>query len=197
MNYNLGAWGTDGRATVGMDGFLAAPPATLVHNPGFEYAAPKTPLGWTTTSTTGDADAGYTEAGGHNSQFRLTHFKGTAHQVRTYQTISNLPDGLYYLRAWVQNAGGQATCQLYASSNGTGQMIALPVVSAWTQIQTPVVTVTNGQCEIGLRSVAGAGGYAALDDVELVPASALATTTATTPAGAAMQRFPNPATTDP
>jgi len=40
QSYTLGAWGTDGRATAALDGFLAPPsPAPLVYNAGFEYSA--------------------------------------------------------------------------------------------------------------------------------------------------------------
>ncbi|GAB3638564.1 hypothetical protein GCM10027422_41540 [Hymenobacter arcticus] len=199
QNYNKGAWGADNRATVALDGFLPAPAAPLVNNPSFEYtAATQTPLGWATTSTTGDADADKTETGGHSSQFRLTHYKATAYQVRTSQAISNLPNGTYTLRAWVQSGGGQRTCQLYAQAGGaaTEQNLTLPTATTWTQVQVPGVVVTNGQCEIGLRSDAAAGNYCSLDDVELVPTGALATTAAT-PASTGMQLFPNPATAGP
>jgi len=194
QGYTLGAWGTDGHATGGLDGFLPPPTPPLVYNSGFEYsAATQAPLGWATTSTTGDADADYTETGGHGSPFRLTHYKAPAYQVRTWQTISNLPNGTYTLRAWVQNGGGQATCQLYAQAGGaaTEQNLTLPTVGTWTQRQIPGIVVANGQCEIGLRSVAAAGNYCSLDDVELVPNTALATTAASA-AAAAPQLYPNP-----
>ena len=194
QGYTKGAWGTDGHATVAMDGFLPAPTPPLVYNPGFEYsAATQNPLGWTTTSTTGDADADYTETGGHASQFRLTHYKATAYQVTTSQLISNLPNGTYTLRAWAQSGGGQTTCQLYGRSGTAEQALTLPTTGTWTQLSVPGIVVANGQCEIGLRSVAAAGNYCSLDDVELVPATALATT----PAGAtpaAPQLYPNPTT---
>ncbi|WP_151087758.1 glycosyl hydrolase 53 family protein [Hymenobacter baengnokdamensis] len=195
QGYNKGAWGSDNRATVALDGFLPAPPAPLVYNPGFEYTAAthnsaiQTPLGWNTTS---DAN-NYTESGGHSSQFRLTHYNASAYQVRTSQVLK-VPNGTYTLRAWVQNGGGQTTCQLYAQAGGgVEQNVALPVAGTWTQIQVPGIVVTNGQCEIGLRSVANAGNYCSLDDVEMV-ATVLATIA---PAGAnplGMQLFPNPAT---
>ena len=192
QNYGLGAWGTNGYATVGMDGFLAPPPATLVYNPGFEYtAATQTPLGWATTSTA-DADADYTEYNAHGGLFRLTHYKATAYQVRTSQTITSLPNGTYTLRGWVMNGGGQTTCQLYGQASGAAeQNLALPTASAWTQVSIPGLVVTNGQCEIGLRSVAAAGNYCSLDDVELVLTAPLATTPTAGPA-TAMQLFPNP-----
>ena len=193
QGYTLGAWNTDGTATVGLNGFLAPPTPPLVYNPGFEYsAATQNPLGWTTTSAA-DANADYTETGGHNSQFRLTHYKATAYQVTTSQALSSLPNGTYTLRAWVQSGGGQTTCQLYARPNGNAaaeQALTLPTTTTWTQITLPAVLVSNGQLEIGLRSVAAAGNYCSLDDVELV-ATALATTAAAS-AVPAPQLYPNP-----
>ena len=195
QGYTKGAWGTDGHATVALDGFLPAPTPPLVYNPGFEYsAATQNPLGWSTAAPTGDADADYTETGGHSSQFRLTHYKATAYQARTYQVINDLPNGTYTLRAWVKNGGGQTTCQLYAQAGdaAAAQTLALPLAADWTQVQVPGIVVANGQCEIGLRSVASAGNYCSLDDVELVPGTALATTPASAATAAAPQLFPNP-----
>ncbi|MGI4867442.1 MAG: glycosyl hydrolase 53 family protein [Janthinobacterium lividum] len=192
QGYNKGAWGANNAATVALDGFLAAPPAPLIYNAGFEYtAATAAPLGWATTSTA-DADADYTEYNGHSSQFRLTHYKATAYSVRTSQALTNVPNGTYTLRGWVMNGGGQTTCQLYAQSSGVDKNIALPIASTWAQVSVPGIVVTNGQCEIGLRSVANAGNYCSLDDVELVLTSALATTPAAASPATAMQLFPNP-----
>ncbi|MDO7884159.1 glycosyl hydrolase 53 family protein [Hymenobacter cheonanensis] len=188
--YTLGAWGTDGRATAALDGFLPAPTPPLVNNPGFEYtAATQNPLGWTTTSTA-DADADKTEGPGHSGQFQLTHYKATAYSVTTSQVISNLPNGTYTLRAWVQSGGGQTTCQLYGRSGTAEQARAVPT-GTWQQLSVPGIVVANGQCEIGLRSVAGAGNYCNLDDVELV-ATVLATAAPASLAGAP-QLYPNPA----
>jgi len=188
--YTLGAWGTNGRATAGLDGFLPAPTAPLVNNPGFEYtAATQSPLGWATTSTA-DADADKTEGPGHSWQFQLTHYKATAYSVTTSQVISNLPNGTYTLRAWVQSGGGQTTCQLYGRSGTAEQARTLPT-GPWQQLSVPGIVVANGQCEIGLRSVAGAGSYCNLDDVELV-ATVLATAAPASLAGAP-QLYPNPA----
>ena len=192
QGYGKGAWGSNNAATVALDGFLAAPAAPLIYNAGFEYtAATATPLGWATTSTA-DADADYTEFNGHSSQFRLTHYKATAYSVRTSQALTNVPNGTYTLKAWVMNGGGQTTCQLYAQSGGVDKNIALPTASIWTQIQVPGIIISNGLCEIGLRSVAAAGNYCSLDDVELVLTSALAIAPAASPA-TDVQLFPNPA----
>lgn len=192
QGYSLSAWDANGHATAGMDGFLAAPAPTLIYNPGFEYtAATASPLGWTST---GDASADYTEGQAHGGQFRLTHYKATAYAVTTSQTLSGLPNGTYTLQGWVKNGGGQTTCQLYARANGGSAELtqSLPVVSDWTLVQVPGIVVTNGQCEIGLRSVATAGNYCSLDDVELIAGSGLGT--AATAVSEAAQVFPNPST---
>ena len=192
QGYTLGAWNTDGRATVGMDGFLPAPPATLVYNPGFEYtAATANPLGWDSQGTT---LADYTEGGGHDgSQFRLTHYAAAAYSVTTSQQLTGVPAGTYTLRAWVRNGGGQTTCQLYTvTDGGREQHLDLPVVSDWTQLTIPAIVVANGKVNIGLRSVAAAGNYCSLDDVELVLSSTLATASATRPVTGTA--YPSPTT---
>ncbi|GAC1369638.1 MAG: hypothetical protein NVS3B25_04130 [Hymenobacter sp.] len=194
MGYNLGLWNRNGQPTAAISSFLNTPPARgLVYNPGFEYTgATQTPLGWSTASTS-DADADLTQYYGHASLYQLGHQKATAYQVRTYQLLTNVPNGTYTLRAWAQSSGGQTTCQLYANGFGGGADLAtpLPPSGTWVQVQVPGIVVTNGQCEIGLRSDAHANETASLDDVEFVATSVTATTS---PAPAlTAQVFPNPA----
>lgn len=59
-------------------------------------------------------------------------------------------------------------------------------------MRVPDIAVTDGQCQIGLRSVAGAGNYCSLDDGELVGAAGLAPAPGTAPG--APEPYPNPAT---
>ena len=194
MGYNLSAWALNGRPTAALEAFRDVPPAAgLVYNPGFEFTGgTATPLGWSTASAA-DADADFTEEGTvHGGQLRLTHYKATAYRVRTYQIINNLPNGTYTLSGWVTSGGGQNSCQLYANGfGGPEQAVAVPTSASFTQIQVPGIVVTNGQCEIGLRTDANAGNYCSLDDVAFAPAQALATT-ASSPAAAAVQLYPNP-----
>jgi arabinogalactan endo-1,4-beta-galactosidase len=193
MNYALGLWSSTGQPTEAISSFLNNPPAPgLVYNPGFEYtAATQSPLGWTTVSST-DADADLTQNYGRASLYQLGHQKATAYQVRTFQLLSNVPNGTYTLRAWAQSTGGQTTCQLYANGfGGTERATTLPASSTWVQVQVPGIVVTNGQCEIGLRSTAGANEAASLDDVEFVATTTTAATQATSTLAA--QVYPNPA----
>jgi arabinogalactan endo-1,4-beta-galactosidase len=196
MGYGLAAWASNGQPTAALDAFRDAPPTDgLVYNPGFEYtAATQAPLGWTTAAAA-DADADFTQNYGQASLFQLTHQKATAYQVRTYQVLSSVPNGTYTLRAWAQSSGGQLVCQLYANGYGGPELSANIAATngSWVRVQVPNIVVTNGQCEIGLRSDAHAGESASLDDVELVAAQATAAALPTTADALSVEVFPNPA----
>ncbi|MBC6698055.1 glycosyl hydrolase 53 family protein [Hymenobacter sp. BT190] len=194
QGYSLGAWGNNGQPTVAMDAFRNSPPSEgLVVNPGFEYtAATQTPLGWSTDAP--DATADFTQNYGRSSLYQLTHQKAAPYQVRTYQVLTAVPNGTYTLRAWVQSSGGQSVCQLYANSfGGTERNIAVPVSPTdWVQVQVAGIMVTNGQCEIGLRSNASTNDFCALDDVEFVlsQVASVGQKGSINPLG--VQVFPNP-----
>lgn len=104
----------------------------------------------------------------------------------------------YTITTWdyiAKSSGSQTQCQLYANGFGASEMTGtLPASLNWVQIQIPSIAVTNGQCEIGLRSNAHAGEWANLDDVELVSSTATATTPSQAGPSFAAQVFPNPAT---
>ena len=196
MGYGLGAWSSNGRPTIAMDAFRnTQPTGGLVYNPGFEYtAATQTPLGWSTTASAGNTDADFTQNYGYASVYQLAHQKATAYQVRTYQLLPTVPNGTYTLRAWAQSSGGQNVCQLYANSfGGAEQAAAIPATNgSWVRIQVPNIVVTNGQCEVGLRSDGNANDYCGLDDVEFIANQVTATIK---PVGAntiEAQVFPNP-----
>ena len=177
MGYALGAWNTAGRPTAALRAFRNVPPAAgLVYNPGFEFTGPsQTPLGWSTASTA-DADADFTQASGFAGLYQLTHQKAAAYQVRTYQLLANVPNGTYTLRARAQSSGGQTQCQLYANGFGGPELATtLPTSATWVPVEVSNIVVSNGQCEIGLRSTAGAGQAARLDEVEFVASTTAAT----------------------
>ena len=177
MNYSLGTWNNAGRPTAALRAFRNVPPLEgLVSNPGFEFTGPsQTPLGWSTASTA-DADADFTQAPGFAGLYQLTHQQATAYQVRTYQLLTNVPNGTYTLRARAQSSGGQTQCQLYANGFGGAELATtLPTSATWVPVQVSGIVVSNGQCEIGLRSVTGAGQTAQLDAVEFVLTTMAAT----------------------
>ncbi|RZL14765.1 MAG: T9SS type A sorting domain-containing protein, partial [Hymenobacter sp.] len=159
---------------------------SLLSNPGFELdgAAVGAPTGWATQTGTGTNDnADYTEAygGGHSGTYHATHYRPDAYEVYTYQVATNLPNGTYKLSAWFKSSGGQPVAQLKAQGFGGSAALtaAVPTSSnTWTQVSVPNIVVTNGQCQIGVYSQAGAGQWLYFDDFELV---AQATTAANIP----------------
>lgn len=192
QGYNLVTWDNSGRPTIAMDAFRNSPPAEgLVVNPGFEYtAATQTPLGWQTAGS--DAAADFTQNYGRASLYQLTHQRPVAYQARTYQLLTNVPNGTYTLRAWAQSSGGQAVCQLYANSfGGAERATAITASDDWTRVEVGNIVVSNGQCEIGLRSDAGATNFCALDDVEFV-ASTVTNVRAAADNTLDAHLFPNP-----
>ena len=143
---------------------------TCIINPGFELDAATTfPTGWTITSETESNNVCYTEAGGHNSDYRLTHWGQEAYKVCTSQTVSNLECGNYNLSVWVRSSGGQNSCEVSVAIS-TGEELSVPIYAAseWTQITIQDIPIDTGECTIMLTSDANSGNWASFDDVELI-----------------------------
>ncbi len=135
-------------------------------NPGFESDIAQSGGGWENSGT--DADAGKLTNVGRTGSHSLYHFKSTAYKVYTYQKIEGLENGIYSLVAYSKNTGGQNACYMIARNYGdTARMTSLPVSNAWKRIIIRGIEVTNGTCEIGFYSDAGAGNSCTIDDVVL------------------------------
>ncbi len=190
---------TQNGVTVGPAGAAPAPvpapptAAGTITNAGFEAdnAAVSAPTGWATTPGAGtNANASYTETYGsaHTGTYHGTHYRPEAYEVYTYQVVTGLANGTYALSAWVRSSGGQNTAQLQAKNYG-GAALATAVAAApgtWVQVSVKNISVTNGQCEIGVYSRANAGNWLYFDDFTLVPAA----TTANTPPTVALAASP-------
>jgi arabinogalactan endo-1,4-beta-galactosidase len=168
--YQLNAFdNTTKEPTHAMDAFLYNPANNLINNADFENGGVQnsTITGWSTWSN-GNYNAIYTESGGYTRSYRLTNWKSTAYEASTYQNFTGIANGTYMLTAWVQNGGGQTTCQLYAKNFGNAEMdYSLPVTTGWTQITINNIHVTNNTIEVGLWSVANAGNWCSIDNVHL------------------------------
>jgi arabinogalactan endo-1,4-beta-galactosidase len=146
--------------TVGMDGF------SYIKNPGFELdtTAVTNPTGWTTTGS--NPDANYTEINPHTGSFRLTHWKSSAYNVATSQTITGLSNGLYTFQAWVVSPATMVSNYLFVKDHGGAQINQhITVGPGWKKVKIGNINVTNGQCTIGLQT-AGNATYCSMDDVE-------------------------------
>jgi arabinogalactan endo-1,4-beta-galactosidase len=148
------------RPTLGMDGFM------YVKNPGFEVdtTAVTAATGWATGGS--NPDANYTETNSHTGSFRMTHWKSTAYNVSTYQTITGLTNGLYTFQAWVRSPQTMVTNYLFAKDFGGSQVnLNIPIDANWKKLQITNINVTNGTCTIGFQT-SGNSTYCSFDDVE-------------------------------
>jgi arabinogalactan endo-1,4-beta-galactosidase len=148
------------RPTLGMDGF------SYVKNPGFEVdtTAVTSASGWVTGGS--NPNANYTETNSHKGNFRMTHWKSTAYNVSTYQTITGLTNGLYTFQAWVRSPYTMVTNYLFAKDFGGSQVnLNIPIDPNWKKLQITNINVTNGTCTIGFQT-SGNNAYCSFDDVE-------------------------------
>jgi hypothetical protein len=148
---SMSEWSID----VSTGAFSVGPGNNYALNPSFEAdrVSMTVPAGWKSSNGT-NVTGGHT---GHWS-WQLT---GTASLA---QTISELPNGTYTLSAWIKSSasGGQLYAKGFGGSDKTG---AIPAASAWTQLSVEDITVSNGQCEIG---ISGSGSTVTVDDFTLI-----------------------------
>ncbi len=138
-------------------------------NGGFEADASQTPAGWNTWGANPEADS--TIAGGaYSGKYYLEHAASSPYQVYTYQEEPQLVAGIYTVSAWVKSSGGQSTSEMqvkYFDGSGAVAHAPIPAAANWTKISIPNIHVTSGQCEIGFYSVATAGQWINIDNVQL------------------------------
>ena len=133
----------------------------LLLNPGFESGL----SGW--------QSAGSLDSQAHSGQSSLRHGAG---KLETSQTLAQLPNGWYTLRAWVRSSGKQNTAFIALTGCGSQPaQAAVPVViDDWLQIVVSA-KVTNRQCTIRLVSDADSSAgdaWVRFDDLEFTPGRA-------------------------
>jgi Glycosyl hydrolases family 43 len=136
-------------------------------NPSFEAdrVTMAQPAGWTTSGT-----ASSNATGGHTGRWKWRFSATSAYQSSIAQTLTGLPDGTYTLAAWIEGSGGQAVAQLFATGFGAAEIDA-SVSSAsatWSHVSIPGIAVTNGTCQIGVKTTASANQSLEVDDVTFV-----------------------------
>lgn len=144
----------------------------VMSNPSFEVDGNGTIDGWTVwTGTDGTGEnASFLEENGYDGAWRLTHYKETAYEVFTGQTLSNLVPGRYTLSAWVIGDGTSTHVLSIKNHGNTEQTVSIPVAPypQWIKIQITDVAIYNGTCEVGLYSNAAAGSWCSFDKIELI-----------------------------
>jgi hypothetical protein len=136
-------------------------------NPSFEAdrVTMAQPAGWITSGT-----ASSNASGGHTGDWKWLLSSTAAYQSSLTQSVTGLPNGTYTLAAWVESSGGQSVAQMFATGFGGAEIDAsvnTPIAN-WLQVSIPGIVVTNGTCQIGVRTTASANQWLDVDDFTLV-----------------------------
>jgi hypothetical protein len=153
--------------------WAVGPDNNFALNPTFEAdrVAMTQPAGWTTSTTTGGGITPYTNvSGGHTGNWAWQLSYTGAYQATLNQAVTGLPNGTYTLSVWAKSSGGQTTANLYASGYGGAEKDAslTKAMTGWTQVSITGIAVSNGTCQIGVTTTAGANQSVTLDDFTFV-----------------------------
>ncbi len=147
------------------------PGATLLANGGFEYNQDKVdlqrPVAWTES---GDRAASRVVRGdAAQGDFKLRHEGDHPYAVTTAQDLQFIRNGDYELRARVRRSQGHTTACLRVSDYGGPDMtLTLPVSATWTDVRLPGIAVSNHRVNLAIVSVAGAGDWLEVDEVQFM-----------------------------
>jgi beta-glucanase (GH16 family) len=155
---------------------------TVTNNPNFNYilnpsfelnnAEVQTPLNWSewsprTPSSVGNAKVVTGTA--HLGSYYASMSGTTSYAVMTFQTIRNLPVGLYNLKGWFRSSGGQPYSIMSIKNHGGNEItksLTTPM-SNWTQLAINNISITTGTCEIDIYGDAQANQWIDYDNLEL------------------------------
>ncbi|MGN0106906.1 MAG: family 43 glycosylhydrolase [Hominilimicola sp.] len=144
-----------------------------IQNPAFEAdrVSVTEPTGWSVYDTVGGYANSNVSGKIDSGNYVWQQSAEEDYTARLSQSVENLPDGEYVLKAWVKSSGGQNICNLYARSNGVEYNAPLKTeINGWTQVIIKNIAVKDGKCEIGLYSDSEGGNWAQIDNIELVKA---------------------------
>lgn len=149
---------------------LNEPHPNLIKNSGFEADGyTNSPSQWQTWLPAGvDSGTIKTESStAYSGQYDLSFWNQKAYTASAYQKVTGLQNGTYTLSAWIRRGGKQKVCQLYAKYfGGSERNASLPISdTGWSKVTVDNIQVTNGQCEIGLYTEAGADDWCNIDHV--------------------------------
>jgi hypothetical protein len=160
---SLSQWSLDAVAGT----WAVGPANNYALNPSFEAdrVTMAQPAGWITAGT-----ASTNASGGHTGNWKWLLSSASAYQSSLTQTVTGLPNGTYTLAAWVESSGGQSVAQLFATGFGGAELDSSinSAIANWSHVSIPGIAVTNGTCQIGVRTTASANQWLDVDDFTLV-----------------------------
>ncbi|WP_234121398.1 glycosyl hydrolase 53 family protein [Clostridium hydrogenum] len=106
---------------------------------------------------------------GDGGKYTLNSWNKSAFNYKVSQTVNNLPNGIYTLKAWVVGSGdGISDVKLFASGFGDKDLtLDVSKYSSWTQVTIGNIKVTNGKCTVGMNVNALPNTWWDLDGVDL------------------------------
>jgi glucosylceramidase len=146
----------------------------LVSNASFEDdgSAVAQPKGWHFEGANPESTYLEKNSNSASGRFHVVHYSPQTHDAYTWQTIYDLPNGTYTLRAMVQSGGGQTQNKILATDFGATEMsVDIPVSTPWVQVEIDNIQVTNGKCTVGFYTEGNSGDWSCVDNIEFFPAS--------------------------
>ncbi|HTX92794.1 MAG TPA: glycosyl hydrolase 53 family protein [Anaerolineales bacterium] len=138
-----------------------------LNNPGFESGDL---TGWVVAGSTNAVDISNETANIHQGAYDLHYWQDGPFEFTVSQTVTGLPNGTYTFSAWIQGGGGEKTLQVFAIDCGGDPLTADIVDTGWQAWQNPAIpniSVTNGQCTVGLKVSSAGGSWAFFDEAGL------------------------------
>jgi hypothetical protein len=151
--------------------WTVGPANNYILNPGFEAdrVEQSSLAGWASSPNPAPGGPNRNTHDAHTGRWSLEQFSNSAYDATMTQAVTHLPPGNYTLTAWVKSSGGQKTAEIFARGFG-GEELDTPLnhrLDQWTQITLPNLTITTGQCILGLHSAANPGDWLEADDFSL------------------------------
>lgn len=107
-----------------------------------------------------------------SNEYCLTQSSDSAFEVYTNQTVSEIPNGHYTLRAYVKSSGGQKKCFLSAKGFGAGleQKLKVPHYGSdeWVYMEIPGILVQTNTITVGFYTLSPANTWLKVDRIELL-----------------------------
>lgn len=141
-----------------------------ISNPEFDAdrIVVSSPTGWDVSDNVSGSANHSVKGKSRYGEFIWEQKANTDYTAELKQTVKNLPDGEYTLKAWVRSSGGQNISELYAKSADKKSTYSLKsAINDWTEVVIPDIEVKNGECEIGLYSDAYANNWVLIDNLSL------------------------------
>lgn len=144
----------------------------MVTNAGFESGDLSD---WTLTGTSAAGKIDNNAGNAHSGSHAFNYWYGEPYAFQLTQSITNLPNGTYSLKAWASGGGGDTGLKLFAE-DGAGVIHSKDMVNNgwnnWVQYVVEDIEVKDGRLTIGFEVEAPAGTWGYFDDVELVMTAA-------------------------